>query len=309
MKPYSAGSPLLGAVHSVESFGSVDGPGVRFLVFLQGCAMRCKFCHNPDTWQFPTHAYGKNQNTTACPDVWQILSRSEIVKPNTITDTIGSDTQTQPATDSQRLNMSWYTPEKLLQTAIRYRSYWKNGGGITASGGEPLLQIGFLIEFFHLAKEQQIHTALDTSGNPFTTSEPFFEKFQKLMEYTDLILLDLKHIDTNCHKALTGHGNENILELAQYLSEIRKPVWIRHVLIPGINDSKEDLAHLDAFVKSLGNVERFEVLPYHTFGIPKWEALGIPYPLTGIQPPTKEQISRSEELLHTMDYKGYLNKI
>lgn len=249
---------MKGIVHSTESFGSVDGPGVRFIVFLQGCQMRCQFCHNPDTWN------------------------------------LSSDSSYEAS------------PETLLENALRYRSYWKNNGGITVSGGEPLLQIDFLIEFFRLAKKEGIHTTLDTSGNPFTREKPFFDKFKQLMEYTDLILLDIKHIDAAQHKKLTGCENQNILYLAQYLSEIEKPVWIRHVLVPGINDSDEYLIRLNEFLKSLNNIERVEILPYHTFGVPKWEMLGIAYPLADTIPPSKELITHANELLHTADYTDYL---
>lgn len=249
---------MRGIVHSTESFGSVDGPGVRFIVFLQGCQMRCQFCHNPDTWNLSTDSSYET------------------------------------------------TPEDLLKQALRYKSYWKNTGGITVSGGEPLLQIDFLIEFFRLAKKQGIHTTLDTSGKPFTLEEPFFGKFKKLMEYTDLILLDIKHIDSEAHKKLTGCNNENILELARYLAKIEKPVWIRHVLVPGINDSDEYLVRLDDFLKSLSNIKRVEILPYHTFGVPKWEMLGLTYTLTDTEVPSKELVTHANELLHTEDYSDYL---
>lgn len=247
-----------GIIHSTESFGSVDGPGVRFIVFLQGCQMRCQFCHNPDTWNFSSD------------------SSYEV------------------------------TPEEILTQAMRYRSYWKNGGGITASGGEPLLQIDFLTEFFQLAKKEGIHTTLDTSGNPFTREQPFFDKFQELMNYTDLILLDIKHVDPVAHKKLTGQTNENILDLANYLSEIKKPVWLRHVLVPGINDSDEYLTRLHDFTSQLKNVQRFEILPYHTFGVPKWEMLQIPYALKDTKPPSAELIAHANQLLHTAEYNGYL---
>lgn len=247
-----------GIIHSTESFGSVDGPGVRFIVFLQGCQMRCQFCHNPDTWS------------------------------------LSSDSSYEAS------------PEELLSLALRYKSYWKNGGGITVSGGEPLLQIDFLTEFFRLAKAQGIHTTLDTAGNPFTRKQPFFGKFEKLMDYTDLLLLDIKHIDADEHKKLTGQDNENILDLARYLSDINKPVWIRHVLVPGRNDTDEYLTRLNAFLKSLSNIERVEILPYHTFGAPKWEMLGISYPLADVNPPSKELVAHANELLHTAEYTGYL---
>lgn len=290
MKMYSADSPLLGAVHSTESFGAVDGPGVRFLIFLQGCPMRCQFCHNPDTWQLPK--YPEHTTSPKMPST----DKPHAQKQNHSNDGIDNT-----------VSYTFYTPEELYSLARRYHSYWHNGGGITVSGGEPLLQIDFLTEFFRLAKSEQVHTALDTSGQPFTRQEPFFGKFEQLMAYTDLVLLDLKHIDPECHRKLTGHSNENILDLAQYLSEIGKPMWIRHVLVPGINDSPEYLSLLDCFVNSLKNVERLEVLPYHTHGVPKWKALGIPYPLKTIKPPTKEQLALANQLLHTDSYSGYKN--
>lgn len=243
-----------GALHSIETFGSVDGPGIRYVIFLQGCAMRCQFCHNADTWQM------RNGEAEA---------------------------------------------KDVLQQALRYRSYWRGGGGITVSGGEPLLQIDFLLELFEEAKKQGIHTVIDTCGQPFTREEPFFSKFKALMTNTDLVLLDIKHIDSEQHRTLTGWGNENILDMARWLSSIGKPVWIRHVLVPQRNDSDEDLRRLDAFVRTLSNVERFEVLPYHTLGVYKWKELGIPYPLEGIDPPTEEQIAHANELLHTADYQGF----
>lgn len=233
-----------GYVHSLESFGSVDGPGVRYVIFLAGCAMRCQFCHNPDTWNMQT----------------------------------GTP----------------YTADALLEKAMRYRSYWGENGGITVSGGEPLLQIDFLIELFRKAKEQGIHTTLDTSGNPFTREEPFFGKFQELMKYTDLFLLDIKQIDDEQHKILTGCTNQNILDLARYLSDEKKPVWIRHVLVPQRSDNDEYLDRLRAFLDTLQNVERVEVLPYHTLGVYKWKELGLSYPLEGIDPPTKERIENAE---------------
>lgn len=236
-----------GYIHSTESFGSVDGPGVRFVIFTSGCAMRCQFCHNPDTWKM----------------------------------TAGTLTST----------------DDLIKKALRYRSYWGNEGGITVSGGEPLLQIDFLTELFKKAKENGIHTTLDTSGNPFTREEPFFEKFQTLMQYTDLILLDIKHIDEKEHIRLTGHTNKNILDLATYLSDTGKPVWIRHVLVPERSDKDEYLDRLHEFISTLHNVERVEVLPYHTLGEYKWKELGMEYPLEGINPPTAERIENAKKRL------------
>lgn len=240
---------IKGYVHSTESFGSVDGPGVRFIIFLTGCSMRCQFCHNPDTW---------------------------IMQKGTL-----------------------YTADELLKKALKYRTYWKKDGGITVSGGEPLLQIDFLTELFRKAKEQGVHTTLDTSGNPFTREEPFFGKFQELMKYTDLIMLDIKHIDNEQHKILTGCPNDNILDLARYLSDIRKPVWIRHVLVPERSDYDEYLEKLYAFIETLDNVEKVEVLPYHTLGEYKWQELGYDYPLKGIEPPSQERIENANKILHT----------
>lgn len=255
MKEYSQSK---GSVHSIETFGSVDGPGIRFVIFLQGCKMRCQYCHNPDTWS--THPK----------------------------DMVSAD--------------------ELLARALRYRAYWGEDGGITVSGGEPLLQMDFLIELFQKAKKEGVHTVIDTSGSVFTRQEPFFQKFQHLMKYTDLLLLDIKHIDDAKHKALTGCSNRNILDMARYLAKIKKPVWIRHVLVPERSDFDEDLIRLDEFIKSLGNVQRFEVLPYHTMGIYKWEDLKIPYQLKGIEPPTDDRIANANKLLHTADYTGYLKK-
>lgn len=258
-----------GLVHSTESFGSVDGPGVRFIIFLQGCSMRCQFCHNPDTWTSGS-----------------------------------SDSSVSPCSSS---NAVWMCADDLLSKALRYRSYWGTKGGITVSGGEPLLQIDFLLELFKKAKSVGIHTTLDTSGGPFTTSNPFFSKFEELMNYTDLILLDIKHIDDAQHRILTGHSNRNILELAAYLSDNGKPVWIRHVLVPDRNDYDEYLIQLDTFIKTLSNVQRVEVLPYHTLGAYKWTELGYDYPLEGILPPSKERVENACRLLHTEFYKGYLD--
>lgn len=242
----------LGRVHSVESFGSADGPGVRYIVFLKGCNMRCKYCHNPDTWA----KCGEN--------------------------------------DGAKL----MTPQEVLKTAMRYKAYWKQTGGITVSGGEALLQIDFVTELFKLAKEKGVNTCLDTSGNPFTVEEPFFGKFNELMKYTDLFMLDIKHIDDEEHKKLTGQTNKNILDMAQYLSKNGKKMWIRHVLVPEITTDEKYLKQLREFIDTLKTVDRVEVLPYHTLGVFKWKELGIPYQLEGVEPPTKEQIECAKRILN-----------
>ena len=189
--------------------------------------------------------------------------------------------------------------DELIQMALRYRTYWKDGGGITVSGGEPLMQMDFLIELFKKAKKEGIHTTIDTSGAPFTRNDPFFGKFNELMNYTDLLLVDLKHIDEEQHRILTGHTNVNILDMAQYLSDIDKPVWIRHVLVPERNDEDKYLKQLYNFIKGLKNIQKVEVLPCHTLGEYKWKELGYDYPLAGIEPPTNERVRNANELLHT----------
>jgi len=167
-------------------------------------------------------------------------------------------------------------------------------GGVTVSGGEPLLQMDFLIEFFRILKKHGIHTAIDTSGQNFEKTKEYLTKFDTLMEYTDLVLLDLKMLDPKAHRVLTGLDNQNIFEMARYLSDKKIPMWIRHVLVPGITDSEENLRGLAGFVKSLDTVQKTEILPYHTLGLAKWEKLGIDYPLKGVPVPTAEQVKRAK---------------
>ena len=237
----------LGRIHSTESFGSVDGPGVRFLIFTQGCNMRCKFCHNADTWN-------KSSGTLMSAD-------------------------------------------ELITTALRYKPYWGDKGGITVSGGEPLLQIDFLLELFKLAKKNGINTCIDTAGQPFTREEPFFSKFGELCDLTDLFICDIKHINPEQHKKLTGVKNDNILDMLRFLYDIGKPVWIRQVRVPGITDDSGYLRQTREFIDTLKNVERTEVLPYHTMGAYKWTELGMSYPLEGVQPPTQEGIESAKNIL------------
>ena len=191
---------------------------------------------------------------------------------------------------------------------MRYKAYWKKDGGITVSGGEALLQIDYVTELFRLAKKEGINTTLDTSGNPFTRQEPFFSKFNELMKYTDLFMLDIKHIDNEKHKNLTMCSNENILDMAKYLSDNGKDMWIRHVLVPGYTNNDNDMKKLSEFVKSLKTVKPFEILPYHTLGVFKWKELGIDYSLEDVNPPTKEEIEHASKLMSIDDYDGYLNQ-
>lgn len=236
---------MTGRIHSFESFGTVDGPGIRFVVFMQGCPMRCKYCHNPDTWGF---SGGKE-----------------------------------------------YTAEQVAKNALRYKNYFANGGGVTVSGGEPLLQIAFVKELFKILKANGTHTALDTSGAVYSRGNK--DEIDELLKVTDLVLLDIKHINPQEHKALTGRDNDNILAFAKHLSDIGKPMWIRHVLVPGITDNDEYLTQLSTFINSLDTVEKIEVLPYHTMGVVKYKNLGLDYPLEGIQPPTAERVKNAKQIL------------
>ena len=242
---------MLGRINKLETFGSVDGPGVRFVVFTQGCPMRCLFCHNPETWDF------KGENAGAF-DI---------------------------------------SAEDLLKKALRYRSYWGKDGGITVSGGEPLMQMDFLIEFFELAKAEGVNTCIDTSGVNFVRNEPYFGKFRRLMDSTDLLLVDLKTIDPEMHKKLTGHPIEHNLDMFRYLDEIGKPIWIRHVLVPGYSDNDELLKRSREFIDTLHNVKKVEVLPYHSLALAKYQEMGIDYALKDTKSPTPDRIENAKKLL------------
>ena len=238
-------SEIFGNIHSIESCGTVDGPGIRFVVFTQGCPLRCQYCHNPDTWDI-----NKQANHMSVGD---ILKQYEGVKEFC-------------------------------------------SGGITVTGGEPLCQIEFVTELFKQANAKGINTALDTSGIFFNRDNT--EKIDELLKYTSIVLLDIKHIDDEEHKKLTGQTNKNILDMAQYLSKNGKKMWIRHVLVPGITTDERYLKQLREFIDTLKTVERVEVLPYHTLGVFKWKELGIPYQLEGVEPPTKEQIECAKRILN-----------
>lgn len=238
---------MLGRIHSIESMGTVDGPGVRLVIFFQGCPLRCRYCHNPDTWD-PTG---------------------------------GTE----------------MSAEEILEHYDKNRAFYKTGG-ITITGGEPLLQTDFLIELFKKAKEKDIHTCIDTSGITYNkNNSAYMEKLDELMKYTDLIMLDIKHIDSAKHKDLTGHNNEDIMEFAKYLEAIGKPVWIRHVVVPGITDDASDLINVGRFIGSLKNVKLVDVLPYHTMGVHKYDELGIEYSLKDYPALSKSERDRASDFV------------
>jgi len=238
-----------GFVHSIESFGTVDGPGIRLVVFCQGCPMRCKYCHNPDTWQA-----GKGMRVS----VQEILAQYD-------------------------RNKQFY---------VR--------GGITVTGGEPLMQIDFLLELFEAAKAKEIHTCIDTSGVTYRAGESEYnEKLDALLEMTDLVMLDIKHIDSAAHRELTGHANEGILAFAKHLEEKGVPVWIRHVVVPDITDGEDNLLALGRFIGGLSNVKALDVLPYHTMGESKYREMGLEYPLSGVPALTKDRAAWARGIILT----------
>lgn len=234
---------IYGNIHSYESFGTVDGPGIRFVVFTQGCKLKCKYCHNRDTWEENT---GKK-----------------------------------------------VTVKEVVKQILKYRPYFESsGGGVTFSGGDPLLQPEFTLAVFKELKKLGIHTALDTSGN-----FPLDPIILKVLEYTDLVLLDIKHIDDKKCVSLCGVHNDLELEFAKYLSEINKPVWIRQVLIKGYTDVEEDLKTLREFLETLDNIDNIEILPYKDFGKFKWEEMGYNYPLKDVPITTEEEVERAKKIL------------
>ena len=236
-------SEILGKIHSIESCGTVDGPGIRFVIFTQGCPLRCQYCHNPDSWEY---------NTDNLISVEEILAQ--------------------------------YNGVKEFCT-----------GGITVTGGEPLVQIDFVTELFKKCHERGIHTALDTSGLLFNREKT--DKINELLKYTSLVMLDLKHIDDEEHKKLTKHSNNTILDFALYLSEKNIPTWIRHVVVPGITYKEEYLTRLGEFIAKLKNVKALDVLPYHDMAVPKYENLGLKYPLEGVPPLTNEEALNARNII------------
>ena len=230
-------------VHSIESFGTVDGPGIRFVLFLQGCHLQCKYCHNRDTWDMKGGEYK--------------------------------------------------TLDDIFEKIKRYKNYMMlSGGGVTVTGGEPLLQVKFLIELFKKLKQEGIHTCIDTSGIVAITDD-----IKELLKYTDLVLLDIKHIDDEKCKKLVGVSNKRELEFAQYLSDNNIKIWIRQVLVPGYTDDEEDLKKLKKFIKSLKTVENVQILPYHSMGKFKWEKLGSNYELEDVRDANQEDVERVKKIL------------
>lgn len=234
---------MKGRIHSIDTFGTVDGPGIRFVLFMQGCALQCQYCHNPDTWD----------------------------------------------TGGGRLA----AVEEILTEIEPYLEYYRrSGGGITVTGGEPTLQASFVARLFAECKSRYgLHTTLDSSG----FCEP--GHVEELMDVTDLVLLDLKQMNRRRHESLTGQSNERILRFAEWLSEHGKPMWIRHVLIPGLTDGYEDLYALGAFIGKLKQVEKFELLPYHRMGVFKWQQLNKAYPLDGVRVPSEREVARAQEII------------
>ena len=245
---------ILGNIHSIESCGTVDGPGIRFVVFTQGCPMRCQYCHNPDTWEF------KDNNKVSTDE---ILAQYDGVKEFC-------------------------------------------AGGITVTGGEPMCQMDFVTELFKKAQAKGINTALDTSGVMFKPDNK--ETVDELLKYTSVVLLDIKHIDDEEHKKLTGHSNKNIIAFAKYLSEIKKPMWVRHVVVPGITFKEEYLTRLGEFLGTLQNIAALDVLPYHDLAIPKYENLKIDYPLKGVPPLSHEEALQARNII-LKDYKEQKQKL
>lgn len=238
---------MTGHIHSIESFGTVDGPGVRLVVFLKGCPMRCQYCHNPDTWE------------------------------------PGGGTE--------------MTVDQIMAQYEKNRAFYSKGG-ITATGGEPLMQIDFVTALFSAASHRGIHTCLDTSGITFRPENPaVLEAFDKLMSVTDLVMLDIKHIDPEGHKNLTGQPIDPVLAFARYLDERAIPVWIRHVIVPGITYDQNELYRLGQFIGTLRNVKALDVLPYHDMGKVKYENLGLDYPLKDTNPLSQKEALAARQVI------------
>lgn len=236
---------MLANIHSFESFGTVDGPGIRFVVFMQGCPLRCLYCHNPDTWD------------TKAPAKYTM------------------------------------TPDELMKEVLKYKNFIASGG-VTVSGGEPLLQAEFLKEFFSLCKENQVHTALDTSGIVYN------REVLSTLDYVDLVLLDIKALNSGLHQKLTGANNSNTLKFLDYLEEKGIKTWIRHVIVPGLTDDDEQLQKLAEFLSPYKTIEKVELLPYHLMGANKYEQLGMDYSLKDTHPLTSERLENAKQIFEAV---------
>lgn len=232
---------MKGRIHSIETCGTVDGPGIRYILFTQGCPLRCKYCHNPDTWK-PSD--GREEDT-----------------------------------------------DSLISDIVRYKSFMQfSGGGVTVSGGEPLLQPDFVKDLFIKCKSNSIHTCLDTSG--FIS----IEKSDPVLDYTDLVLLDIKSHNPDVFKDLTGVPLDPTLAFANHLNERHIPVWIRYVLVPNLTDDPKDIESLAQFLSTLENVERIDILPFHKLGEFKWEQLGYEYALEDTDEPSKDEVQLAKDI-------------
>ena len=238
---------IKGYIHSIETCGTVDGPGLRYVIFLQGCPMRCQYCHNPDTWE-----PGKGDQMTV---------------------------------------------DEVLKSFYNNTAFYRNGG-VTVTGGEPMMQMDFLIELFTKLRADGVHTCLDSSGIMFRPENPeFMGKMEKLAAVTNLVMLDIKHIDDDKHKVLTAHSNKNILAFARYLNEKNIPIWIRHVIVPGITLYRDYLERLGEFMATLNNVKALDVLPYHSMGKVKYENLKMDYPLKDTREATKDEAVAAKNII------------
>ncbi len=243
---------MQGTVHSVETFGTLDGPGVRYVLFLQGCSLRCRYCHNPDTWK---------------------------MKGKAVTDS-----------------------ERVVQEILSYRSFIGKGG-VTLSGGEPLMQPAFALDIIQRCKKEGLHTALDTSG-----SVPL-EISKEVIDEVDLVLLDIKSLDDKQSFSLTGMGNANSLATLDYCESIGKKVWLRHVLVPGWTLDKGRLEELALYLKGFSCIEQVELLPYHNMGQYKWEQLKLAYTLKGVKEPNAKELAMAQEVFETQGLKVLMSSI
>ena len=243
-----------GWIHSVESFGTVDGPGIRYVLFVQGCPLKCLYCHNPDTWS----VYDDKQKNKAGSDC--------VMKSGKLTDS-----------------------ETIVNDILSYKGYIKTGG-VTISGGEPLMQPEFVLDIVKRCKENGIHTAIDTSGCIAVS------RSEAVIDEVDLILLDIKSLDNEQAIKLTGSSNANTLATLDYCEKINKKVWIRHVLLPGWTLDSRRLKALAEYLKAYKCVEIVELLPFHKMGEFKWKELGLNYTLSETKEPSLKEIEQAKNI-------------